>query len=607
MATVEEIAARVAQFPAKPGVYIMRDSAGHIIYVGKAVNLRSRVRSYFQNGAGHTPKTQRLVSHVADVEFIITSSELEALILEATLIKKHKPHYNVRLKDEKRYPFIKVHMEEDFPRVSTVRRVANDGGRYFGPYTSSWAMRETLDLLRRIFPYRTCDEEINGRRQRACLYYHIGRCPGPCIGACTKEEYRESVERLCRFLEGKANDIIVEMRQRMAQAAAEMRFEKAAALRDQVDALERVVERQRMVSSTLRDHDIIAFARSNGSACVEVFFIREGYLIGREYFVLEGTSEEADSQVLTSFLQQFYSEATHVPEEVIVQHMPDEAAIIEAWLREKRGHKVALRVAKTGEKKDLLRLAAENASETLARLRAEWDADEGRSTAALEELRDALGLQAAPARIECYDISNTQGTNPVASMVVFVKGVARRSEYRRFRIRTVQGANDYASMYEVIKRRFGTTGKERDDSFSAVPDLVIVDGGRGQLNAALQALRDAGREGINVVGLAKENEELYLPQREEPLLLARGSQGLFLVQRIRDEAHRFAITYHRNLRAKQMQTSLLDGVPGIGPRRRKALLTQFGSVEGIRRASMAELLAVPGMNKAAAEALKQNL
>ena len=607
MATVEEIAARVAQFPAKPGVYIMRDSAGHIIYVGKAVNLRSRVRSYFQNGAGHTPKTQRLVSHVADVEFIITSSELEALILEATLIKKHKPHYNVRLKDEKRYPFIKVHMEEDFPRVSTVRRVANDGGRYFGPYTSSWAMRETLDLLRRIFPYRTCDEEINGRRQRACLYYHIGRCPGPCIGACTKEEYRESVERLCRFLEGKANDIIVEMRQRMAQAAAEMRFEKAAALRDQVDALERVVERQRMVSSTLRDHDIIAFARSNGSACVEVFFIREGYLIGREYFVLEGTSEEADSQVLTSFLQQFYSEATHVPEEVIVQHMPDEAAIIEAWLREKRGHKVALRVAKTGEKKDLLRLAAENASETLARLRAEWDADEGRSTAVLEELRDALGLQAAPARIECYDISNTQGTNPVASMVVFVKGVARRSEYRRFRIRTVQGANDYASMYEVIKRRFGTTGKERDDSFSAVPDLVIVDGGRGQLNAALQALRDAGREGINVVGLAKENEELYLPQREEPLLLARGSQGLFLVQRIRDEAHRFAITYHRNLRAKQMQTSLLDGVPGIGPRRRKALLTQFGSVEGIRRASMAELLAVPGMNKAAAEALKQNL
>ncbi|MHB0874929.1 MAG: excinuclease ABC subunit UvrC [Anaerolineae bacterium] len=607
MAETSEIQNRIAQFPTKPGVYIMLDALGHVIYVGKAINLRNRVRSYFQSPAGLTPKTNRLVAAIADIDFIITESELEALILEATLIKKHKPHYNVRLKDEKRYPFIRVSWQEDFPRLTIVRRVAEDGARYFGPYTSSWAMRETLDLLRRIFPYRTCGDEIDGRKQRACLYYHIGRCTGPCIGAANKQEYRQSIDRLCLFLEGKSTRIIREMRQRMNDASENLRFEEAATLRDKVNAMEAVVERQRMVSPTLNDHDVIAFARANGSACVQIFFIREGCLIGREYFVLEGTSEEADADILTSFIEQFYSESTHVPEEVIVEHHPQEAEIIEAWLRERRGHKVAIKVPISGEKKKLLGLASENATETLTALRAEWEADEGRAITALEDLRGALDLKEAPARIECYDISNIQGTHSVGSMVVFVKGVARKSDYRRFRIRTVTGADDFASMREVLRRRFAHAGGNKDDSFASIPNLVVIDGGKGQLNAALEAMHETGFDAVPVIGLAKEYEEIYRPGHDEPIRLARSSQGLFLLQRIRDEAHRFAIEYHRSLRGKAATRSALDDVPGIGPKRRQRLLQHFGSVAAIKQASVDELVAVPGVSKTAAESLKRYL
>ncbi len=608
MAEVSELAQRVAQFPTKPGVYIMRDGEGHVIYVGKAIDLRSRVRSYFQKSNAHTPKVMRLLESIADVEFIVTSSELEALILECTLIKKHQPRYNVRLKDEKRYPFIRVGWEEDFPRVTTVRKTAEDGARYFGPYTSSWAMHETLDLLRRLFPYRTCKDDIDGKRERACLYYHIGRCPGPCVGAASSQEYREIIARLSLFLEGKGAKVLEELKQRMEEASSKLEFERAAALRDQLQAVERVVERQKVVSSSLRDHDVVAFARSNGSACVQVFFLREGYLVGREYFVLDGTSEEDDQEILTSFLEQFYNEAAHIPREVIVPQAPGAMPVIESWLREKRGRKVDIRIPQRGEKKDLMRMAQENATETLAALRAEWEADEGRAVGALEELREALDLPQAPARIECYDISNTQGTNPVGSMVVFVKGVPRKSEYRRFRIRTVVGANDYAMMKEVLSRRFSPDGKkEHDESFGSRPDLIVVDGGRGQLSSALAALREAGVEGIPVVGLAKENEDAYLPGQPEPRQLARGSQALFLMQRLRDEAHRFAVTYHRGLRRKAATQSVLDEVPGIGPKRRRALLRQFGNVQAIKKASIEELAAVPSMTHKAAEALKQSL
>lgn len=608
MAETSELGAKAAQFPCQPGVYIMRDGDGRVIYVGKAVNLRSRVRSYFQASNSHAPKVLRLMESLADIEFIVTSTELEALILECTLIKRYRPRYNVRFKDEKRYPFIRVGWEEDYPRVSTVRKIADDGARYFGPYTSSWAMHETLDLLRRLFPYRTCKDAMNGTRQRACLYYHIGRCPGPCVGACTPEEYREGIERLCLFLEGKSTQVLLDLRDKMEKASAQLQFERAAALRDQLQAVERVVERQKVVSSSLKDHDVVAFARANGSACVQVFFLREGYLIGREYFVLEGTTEEEDRQILTSFLEQFYSEATHIPSEVIVPQAPESMIVIESWLREKRGRRVSVRVPKRGEKRQLLKMAQENATATLNALRAEWEADEGRSVQALEELRQALDLSEIPARIECYDISNIQGSHAVGSMVVFVKGVPRKSDYRRFRIRTVSGADDFAMMAEVLRRRFGGRSKAaRDESFATRPDLIVVDGGKGQLNAALEALEEAGVEGVSVIGLAKEHEDIYLPGRPEPLQLARGSQGLFLLQRIRDEAHRFAVSYHRGLRSRAATRSVLEDVPGIGPKRRRSLLKHFGSLEAVKQASVEELASAPGMTRKVAEALRQSL
>lgn len=606
MVDIHELGAKAAQFPCQPGVYIMKDAMGRVIYVGKANSLRTRVRSYFQAANAYTPKVLRLLDSIADLDFIVTSSELEALILECTLIKRHQPRYNVRLKDEKRYPFIRVGLNEDFPTVTTVRRIAQDGARYFGPYTSSWAMHETLDLLRRLFPYRTCDDL--DKRSRACLYYHIRRCPGPCINACTGEEYREIVDQLCLFLEGKGAQVLRDLRTKMAAAAETLHFERAAALRDQIQAVERVVERQKVVSASLTDHDVIAFSRANGSACVQVFFLREGFLIGREYFVLEGTSEEQDSEILSSFLEQFYSEAAHVPSEVIVPQVPDSAMVIQSWLRERRGHKVTVKVPQRGEKRDLLRLAQENADATLASLRAEWEADEGRAVRALEELREALGLPEAPARIECYDISNIQGNHAVGSMVVFVKGVARKSDYRRFRIRTVQGANDFAMMAEVLRRRFraGTKG-ERDESFGTRPDLIVLDGGKGQLSAVIEALQEVGAEDTPVIGLAKEHEDIYLPGRSDPLQLARGSQGLFLLQRIRDEAHRFALRYHQKLRGRAATRSVLEDVPGIGPKRRRALLRHFGNLDAVRNASVEELASAPGMTRKAALAVKESL
>ncbi len=600
---------RVAQLPEKPGVYIMKDQAGTVIYVGKAVNLRSRVRSYFQAGAHHTPKVRQLVAQVADVDFIVTASELEALILECTLIKRYRPRYNVRLKDEKRYPFIRVGLNEEYPTVRVVRRMQQDGARYFGPYTSSWAMRETLELLRRLFPYRTCNDALNGKNLRACLYYHIGRCCGPCVGAVTKEEYREMIAQLCLFLEGKGAQVLAQLRKQMEQAAQELRFERAAALRDQIQAVEQVVERQRVVSETLQDHDVIAMARADGSACVQVFFIRQGHLIGREYFVLEGTSDEDGRVILASFLQQFYSEAGHIPEEVILPEMPESASVIQQWLRQRRGRKVQIRVPARGEKKQLLALAMENAEATLAALRAEWEADEGRAVAALEDLRAVLGLSAIPARIECFDVSNTQGTNPVGSMVVFVKGVPKRSDYRHFRIRTVLGANDYAMMREVLERRFAELAKpqQEDVSFACQPDLVVVDGGAGHLGVALEVLRAVGLESIPAIGLAKENESLFVPGRSEPLLLERARPALRLLQRIRDEAHRFAIGYHRRLRSRSSRHSVLEEIPGIGPKRRRALLREFGSIEAIRAASVEQLASVPGMTRSAAQSLKRAL
>jgi excinuclease ABC subunit C len=607
---------QLSSIPPKPGVYLMVDVNGKVIYVGKAVNLRNRVRSYFHASADHSPKTHYLRQEIADLDFIVTASELEALILECNLIKKYQPRYNVRLKDDKRYPYIKITWQEPYPRIFTVRRMQNDGAKYYGPFTATWAVSQTLDLLRKIFPYLTCKREITGQDKRACLYYHIGRCPGPCIGTVSQEEYRALVNQICRFLEGKSEEIIDDLRSQMKAASEGLEFERAAALRDQIVALERVTERQRIVSSALADEDVIAFARHDGDACVQVFFIRRGKLIGREYFVLEGTADEDARLIMTSFVKQFYDKAAYVPSEVLLQSDIDEAMIIQSWLRSKRGTKVTLKVPRRGQKKELVQMAAENAAETLAHLRAQWLLDEGKSVEALAELQEHLELAQPPARIECYDISNIQGKAATGSMVVFVKGVPRKSDYRRFKIRTVEGADDYAMMQEVLRRRFrraaGETKKKgelaEDKPWAILPDLVVVDGGKGQLNAALEVMDEYGlREAVPVAGLAKEREEIFVPGQPDPILLPRGSQGLFLMQRIRDEAHRFALQYHRRLREKKTLTSTLEEIPGIGPKRRQALFKHFGSLEGIREATVEELMAVPGMTRRTAEQVKEHL
>ncbi len=618
-AKIQEI---LKNLPTKPGVYLHKNAQDKVIYVGKAVNLRNRVRSYFHKSAQtSSAKTRRLVQDIVDIEFIVAESELEALLLENTLIKKYQPRYNVRLKDDKRYPYIKVHWQDPFPRVTTTRRLQNDGARYFGPYTAAWAAYQTLDLVRKIFPYLTCTRQIDGKDERACLYYHIGRCAAPCIGVVDEAGYRDIIDQLCDFLGGNIEPVVADLQQQMEAAAEALDFEKAAQLRDQIKAIDQVVEKQKVVNTGTTDEDVIAFARADNDACVQIFFIRGGKLTGRDYFVLEGAAEDDDDEIVTSFLKQFYDQASHIPPEIILPQEVDELLIIRNWLKSKRGADVALKVPRSGKPKELLEMAAQNASETLTHLRARWAADEAKQTEGLAELQQALDLAEPPVRIECYDISTLQGTNTVGSMVVFAKGVPRKSDYRRFKIKTVVGQDDYASLKEMLRRRFKRmsddgyqnqnklgTKSESDNSWALIPDLVIIDGGKGQLNAALEVLDEFElRDAISIVGLAKREEELFLPGHSESLMLPRKSQGLFLIQRIRDETHRFGVTYHRNLRGKGAIRSSLDDIEGIGPKRRKALLKKFGSLDNIRMATIDELAAVPGMNRSAAESLKESL
>ncbi len=587
-----------------------------MIYVGKAVSLADRIRSYFQSPAGQTPKTRRLVEHIADLEFIVTDSELEALILESNLIKKHRPHYNVRLKDDKQYPYVRVRWAEDFPRIDITRHMYRDGSRYYGPFTASWAVYETLDLLRRLFPYRTCNRVITGHDPRPCLYYHIKRCSGPCIGAISKDDYRATIDQICQFLEGKTEAIVRDLSREMESAAERLDFEEAARVRDQLQAIGRVAEQQKVVSKTMKDQDVIAFARANGDACVQVFFIRYGKLVGREYFTLEGAGEEDEQNIMAAFLKQFYNKAAYVPSEILLPEDVDEAMIIRSWLESKRGAKVQILVPRRGHNRELVQMATENAVETLTHLRSQWLVEEGRANEALTQLQQALQLPRAPNRIECYDISNIQGTAATASMVVFEKGAAAKSDYRRFKIATVRGQDDFAMLQETVYRRFRRMFRDEpsdgdklqgESRWKIRPDLMIIDGGKGQLNAVLEVARRCQVVDIPIVGLAKEREEIFVPDRPESILLPRGSQALFLVQRIRDEAHRFAVEYHRKLRDKSMVASILDDVPGVGPKRRLALLKQFGSVEAIAEASVEELAAVPGMTHGVAEKLKAHL
>ncbi len=597
----------------------MKDAEGQVIYVGKAVNLRSRVRSYFRPSTVSSPfsgKTAQLVREIADIDFMILDSELEALLTELTLIKQHRPQFNVRLKDDKRYPYIKIHWAEPFPHVTVTRRMAQDGSRYFGPYTSVAAVHQTLDVLRRAFPYLTCSREISGQDDRACLYYDIKLCNAPCIGAASQEEYRQTIRDLMDFLRGRSEEIVSALTEQMQRAADELDFERAARLRDQLEAIYRVTQQQKVISPTSVDQDVIAFARENGDACAQVFFIRNGKIIGRDYFVLESAEDEAPAELMSEFVKQFYLEAAEVPPEVLLPNEIEEARIIEEWLNTRRGNKVILSVPRRGKKKELVRMACENAAETLAMLRAQWASDTHRQEMALQELQEALGLRNRPNRMECYDVSTTQGTAIVASRVVFVKGAPRKSEYRRFNIRTVADqSDDYASLREALTRRFRrwaeaqtSDGTEVDPTWTMLPDLLIVDGGKGQVSVAAEVMADFGlADAVPLIGLAKQYEEVFRPGQSRPLMLPRRSQGLYLLQRIRDEAHRFALTHHRQRRRKAGVASILDSIPGVGPTRRKALLTTFGSLNAIREATEDDLAAVAGIGPELAAIIKASL
>ena len=616
---MERIQNTLDHLPAKPGCYLMKDRAGKVIYVGKAVNLRSRVRSYFHRSAKTSPKIEEMVKRIADIEWIIVDSELEALILENNLIKKHRPHFNVRLKDDKTYPYIRVHWGDPFPKVTITRRLELDGSRYFGPYTSVWAVHQTMDVLRRIFPFLTCDREITGLDTRACLYLDIKLCCAPCIGMVNQSRYRQMIDDLCNFLDGRTDKIVQRMKTEMQHESENLQFERAASLRDQINAIETVVEKQKVVSSDYIDSDVIALARSEGDACVQVFFIRGGKLVGRDFFMLEGTQDALDSDVVAEFIKRFYDQAPKVPSQLLLPHEVEEAKIIKQWLQQKRpDQKIEIRMPHRGKERELIKMASENALETLNSLKSQWESDRHRQEQALNELQEKLELENPLNRIECYDISNTQGTAAVGSMVVFEQGVPNKKLYRRFNIKSVQGPDDFASMEEVLRRRFNRwhiaqeardqPGIKPDRAFNNLPDLLIIDGGKGQLSRTIKVLKEFQLEAqVPAAGLAKQNEEIYLPEKPHPILLPQKSQGFYLIQRIRDEAHRFAITSHRKKRLKKGLASQLEAVPGIGPVKRKALLGHFGSVEKIKDASIEELSSVQGINKELAQSIQQHL
>jgi excinuclease ABC subunit C len=602
--TASYITEQIRGLPASPGVYLFKDAEGNILYVGKAANLRHRVSSYFGGGQKLTPKLQRMVSKVNDLEYLVTTSEQEALILELNLIKRHHPRYNVRLKDDKTFPYLKIDPGEDWPRVHITRRLEEDGGRYFGPFASARSVRQTLKLIKGIFPFRSCSRTITGTDPRACLDYDIGHCLAPCIGAVSRKEYAEVIKRVILFLEGKQERVVAELKSKMNKAAEALDFEKAARLRDQIQAVEQVVEGQRIATTVKGEQDVIAFSQDKDQAYVQVFFIRSGKLIGRESFLLKGTQYEEPSQIMTSFIKQFYASSPHIPPLLLLQHPVEDTAMIQGWLQGKRGGRVKIQVPRRGNKRQLVNIVAENAQQGLEQLKIKQLASPAALSAALEEIKGELQLPHLPSRIEGYDISDIQGMAAVGSMVVFDKGRPKPAHYRRFRIKTVSGVDDYAMLEEVLKRRFKRAGGAAD-AWAIMPDLVLIDGGKGQLNAAREAMRQTGVDSIPTAGLAKENEEIFIPHKSQPIILPRSSPGLQLLQRLRDEAHRFALGYHQRIRKRQTFASALDTIPGIGPKRKRALLRQFGSVKAIREASVEELATAKGITKDLARKIKE--
>lgn len=593
----EIVAEKLKLLPDSPGVYIMKNDRGQIIYVGKAVVLKNRVRQYFQQNKNHSPKVKAMVSHIADFEIIMTHSEVEALILECNLIKKHRPHYNISLKDDKSYPYVKVTVNEEYPRVFLTHRVLKDGARYFGPYTDVTAVHQSLKLLRKLFPLRTCRH----LQDRPCLEYHIKRCLAPCVGKVTKEDYDVMIRAVLLFLEGRTEDVERELKLRMEKAAELFHFETAARLRDQLRAVQKIAEKQNIVTGA-GDQDAIGLARSEIGVCVQIFFIRAGKMIGREHFLLQGSEEDSDADILEAFLSQYYHRAAFVPREILLplDIAADEKKLLKNWLTEKKkGIKVQLLVPQRGTKRDIVAMAEGNAEKYLSDEAARMKQANDQTMGAVRELGKYLGLKKPPYRMECFDISHIQGSETVASMVVFEGGLPKKSDYRRFKIHSTEGKpDDFLSMREVTARRYVGLPEEE------LPDLIVIDGGKGQLSSALEIIRQAGgHKDVPVVGLAKQFELVFREGESEPVVLPRHSQALYLIERIRDEAHRFAITYHRKLRGKRNLVSVLDHIVGIGPKRRQALRTHFGTIARIREADVDELLQAPGMNRPAAEAV----
>ncbi len=641
----EKLETKIAMLPESPGCYLMKDAEGIIIYVGKAVNLKNRVRSYFRD-TDHTPKVAAMIANIDDFDILLCDSNLEALCLECNLIKLHRPHYNILLKDDKHYPYLRVNLKEAFPRLELARRMEKDGAKYFGPYIGATAVRQVIEAVRGVFPLRTCRKALPLKSpSRPCVNYEIGKCMAPCAGKCTEEAYWDMMDGVLAFLGGDYQQVLKVLRKDMMDCAAKMQYERAAALRDKIRDVEGLMERQIAIQTDRSEQDIIALAQDGLDAMVHIFYVRGGRMTGGDHFALPREGSEDPGEVLAEFLTQYYEDGNLIPRHVLVQSLPEGSREqLEQWLRQQKGAAVHLAAPKRGEKHDLILLAAKNAADALEKRNARASIQEERTTGAAAALGRALGLEKPPRRIEGYDISNTQGVLSVASMVVFIDGVAAKKEYRRFRIKTVEGANDFASLNEVLGRRFAHGLQEKAEreaaglspiggKFSDLPDLVLIDGGPQQLRFARQALLDmgvtvkvglqpdehadclqsvceacdapncVGQAEVAMFGLAKKQEEIFLPDREEPILLDHHTPELHLIQRIRDEAHRFCITHHRGLRGKASIHSQLEDIPGIGPKRRKALLTKLGSLKAIREATEEQLLAVPGMTKSAAQAV----
>ncbi len=600
--------------PDRPGVYLMKDINGKIIYVGKAVSLRHRVRSYFQSSRNLSPKTQSMVKQVDRLEYITVNTEVEALVLECNFIKEERPKYNIRLRDDKQYPWVKVTWYEDFPQVYITRKVKQDGSRYYGPYTEVVAIRETLKLLRRIFPLRGCRLDLEKEKpERPCLNYHIKRCLAPCHGGITKEAYRNMIGELCLFLEGRQAELAHKLKQEMSEAAKAQEYERAAQLRDQIQAIERVLEKQKVVSNAQDDSDIFGIFQDSQGTLIQTFQVRDGKMVGREYFQLTEGLETDPVDVLEAFLTQYYDGSGFVPKEVLLPLALKNMAAVAEWLSGLRGSNVELKVPQRGDKFQLVKMANDNAQILLEQERNREKQDLNKITETLTELQEHLHMEKPPYRIEGFDISNTQGQEAVASMVVFENGIPKGSDYRRFKIRTIEGPNDFAMMQEAVRRRFLKGLEERQNvqtesgRFAKFPDLLLIDGGKGQLSSVMEVLTELGLTHIPTIGLAKQEEEIFLPDRDESIRLPRRSDALRLLQRVRDEAHRFAITYHKSLRDKKTVQSDLDRVIGIGPKRKQLLLKHFGSVKKIREATLQELAQAPGMNMKIAESIKEQL